>query len=64
MKNKKNKLMRKIAMAIFVVGLLTACGSGNTVETPVVDSTAVDSTAVVTEVTVDTTTVVEAPVAQ
>jgi uncharacterized protein YcfL len=56
--------MRKIAMAIFVVGLLTACGSGNTVETPVVDSTAVDSTAVVTEVTVDTTTVVEAPVAQ
>lgn len=55
--------MRKIAMAIFVVGLLSACGSGNTVEAPVVDSTSVDSTAVVTEVTVDTTAV-EAPVAQ
>jgi ABC-type glycerol-3-phosphate transport system substrate-binding protein len=63
MKTKKNKLMRKIAMAIFVVGLLTSCGGGNTVDSPVVDSTAVDSTAVVTEVTVDTT-VVEAPVAQ
>jgi uncharacterized protein YcfL len=47
--------MRKIAMAIFVVGLLTACGSRNTVESPVVDSTAVVT---------DTTKVVEAPVAQ
>jgi len=47
--------MRKIAMTIFVVGLLTACGSGNTVENPVVDSTAVDSTSV----TIDSTTVVE-----
>jgi uncharacterized protein YcfL len=56
--------MRKIAMSIFVVGLLTACGSGNNVETPVEDSTSVDSTAVVTELTVDGESVVEATVAQ
>jgi hypothetical protein len=49
--------MKKIAIAIFVVGLLSACGNNGNVETTAVDSTAVDTTEVLSPEVVDTTAV-------
>lgn len=48
--------MKKIAIAIFVVGLLSACGNNGNVETTATDSTTVDTTIVETPV-VDSTAV-------
>lgn len=48
--------MKKMTIAIFVVGLLSACGNNSNVETTDTDSTAVDTTIVETPV-VDSTSV-------
>lgn len=57
--------MKKILVALTVVALFSACGSGAKKEEPKVDSTAVvavDTTKVDTVVVADTTKKVEAPV--
>lgn len=60
-KTKIKSIMKQVAIALFVVSFLAACGSNSSTETTPTDSTSVtttDTTSVVADsVVVDTTTV-------